>query len=184
MTGETDAQLVARVRRGDRAAAGTLAERYLRACRAVALAVTGDASDADDVCQDAFVAAIQRIDGCRQPDRFAAWLMQIVRNRARDHLRARSRPVLSIDGMAIESPRASPAVEAERQDAQTRLLGAMRELPEERREVLLLHDLEGWTHREIAERMGLPPGTVRSHLHHARRRIRELLPELEEENDG
>jgi RNA polymerase sigma-70 factor (ECF subfamily) len=184
MTGETDAQLVARVRRGDRAAAGALAERYLRACRAVALAVTGEESDADDVCQDAFVAAMERIDSCRQPDRFGAWLLQIVRNRARDHLRARARPVLSIDGMDIASPRASPAAEAERQDAQTRLLTAMRELPEERREVLLLHDLEGWTHREIAERMGLPPGTVRSHLHHARRRIRELLPELEEENDG
>lgn len=184
MTGETDAQLVARVRRGDRAAAGALADRYLRACRAVALAVTGDESDADDVCQDAFVAAIERIDGCRQPDRFAAWLMQIVRNRARDHLRARARPVIPIDGMSIESPAASPAAQAELGDASERLLAAMGELPEDRREVLLLHDLEGWTHREIAERMGLPPGTVRSHLHHARRRIRGLLPELEEENDG
>jgi RNA polymerase sigma-70 factor (ECF subfamily) len=184
MTGETDAQLVARVRRGDRAAAGALAERYLRACRAVALAVTGHEADADDVCQDAFVAAIERIDGCRQPDRFGAWLMQIVRNRARDLLRSRARPVLSIHGMEIESARASPAAEAERADTTARLLAAIRELPEERREVLLLHDLEGWTHREIAERMGLPPGTVRSHLHHARRRIAGLLPELEDENDG
>ena len=183
MNGETDAQLVARVRRGDRQAAGALAQRYLRACRAVALAVTGDETDAEDVCQDAFAAAIERIDGCRQPDRFGAWLMQIVRNRARDHLRSRARPVLSIDGidgMAIESERASPETEAESGDATARLLAAIRELPEERREVLLLHDLEGWTHREIAERMGLPPGTVRSHLHHARRRMRSLLPELEE----
>jgi RNA polymerase sigma-70 factor (ECF subfamily) len=184
MTGETDAQLVARVRRGDRQAAGALAERYLRACRAVALAVTGEEADADDVCQDAFVAAIQRIDECRQPDRFAAWLMQIVRNRARDHLRSRARPVLSIDGMAIAAAGASPEALAERGDAHERLLAAVRALPEERREVLLLHDLEGWTHREIAERMGLPPGTVRSHLHHARRRVRGLLPELEEDRDG
>lgn len=183
MTGETDAQLVARVRRGDRAAAGTLAERYLRACRAVALAVTGHEADADDVCQDAFVTAIERIDACRQPDRFGAWLMQIVRNRARDHLRSHARTVLSIDGMEIESARASPAEEAESGDAATRLLAAIRELPEERREVLLLHDLEGWTHREIAERMGLPPGTVRSHLHHARRTMRTLLPELKEREE-
>jgi RNA polymerase sigma-70 factor (ECF subfamily) len=181
MTGETDAQLVARVRRGDRQAAGALAERYLRACRAVALAVTGEEADADDVCQDAFVAAIERIGSCRQPDRFGPWLMQIVRNRARDHLRTRARPMLSIDGMAIETGAPSPAADAERGDATGRLLAAMRELPEERREVLLLHDLEGWTHREIAERMGLPPGTVRSHLHHARQRIRTLLPELEDE---
>ncbi|HEX6910358.1 MAG TPA: sigma-70 family RNA polymerase sigma factor [Longimicrobium sp.] len=184
MTGETDAQLVARVRRGDRQAAGALAQRYLRACRAVALAVTGEEADADDVCQDAFVAAIQRIDECRQPDRFAAWLMQIARNRARDHLRARARPVLSLDGMDVQAAGASPAALAERGDAHARLLAAMRTLPEDRREVLLLHDLEGWTHREIAERMGLPPGTVRSHLHHARRRVRSLLPELEEDRDG
>lgn len=184
MTGETDAQLVARVRRGDRAAAGALAERYLRACRAVALAVTASEADADDVCQDAFVAAIERIDGCRQPERFGAWLMQIVRNRARDHLRSHARKVIPIDGVEIASARASPAAEAESEDAAARLLKAMRDLPEDRREVLLLHDLEGWTHREIAERMGLPPGTVRSHLHHARRHVRGLLPELEDWNDG
>ncbi|HEU4556581.1 MAG TPA: RNA polymerase sigma factor [Longimicrobium sp.] len=184
MTGENDAQLVARVRRGDRAAAGALAERYLRACRAVALAVTGNEADADDVCQDAFVAAIERIDGCREPGRFGAWLMQIVRNRARDHLRSRARTVLPIDGMEIESARASPAAEAESGDATARLLEALRSLSEARREVLLLHDLEGWTHREIAERLGLPAGTVRSHLHHARRHVRALLPELEGWNDG
>ena len=182
MTGETDAQLVARVRRGDRAAAGTLAGRYLRACRAVALAVTGDEADADDVCQDAFVAAIEKIDDCRQPDRFAAWLMQIARNRAHDHLRARARPTVSLEGVQIVSGAASPQRQAERGQAHGRLLAAMAELPQERREVLLLHDLEGWTHREIAERMGLPPGTVRSHLHHARRRMRELLPELEDDH--
>ncbi|HEX2202002.1 MAG TPA: sigma-70 family RNA polymerase sigma factor [Longimicrobium sp.] len=184
MTHETDAELVARVRRGDRAAAGALAERWLRACRAVALAVTASEPDADDVCQDAFVAAMEGIDGCRRPERFGAWLLQIVRNRARDHLRERARKVIPIDGVELPSAEPSPQVAAERADARTRLLAALRELPEERREVLLLHDLEGWTHREIAERMGLPPGTVRSHLHHARRKIRSLLPELEDDTDG
>lgn len=180
MTGDSDAFLVARVRRGDRAAAEVLAQRWLRACRAVALAVTRDEADADDVCQDAFVTAIQRIEDCRQPDRFGPWLLQIARNRAHDQLRARARPVLSLEGMEIVSPDASPQREAERGDARTRMLAALGELPQERREVLLLHDLEGWTHREIAERMGLPPGTVRSHLHHARKAMRTLLPELEE----
>jgi RNA polymerase sigma-70 factor (ECF subfamily) len=179
MTGESDALLVARVRRGDRAAAEALAQRWLRACRAVALAVTRDEADADDVCQDAFVTAIERIDDCREPARFGAWLMRIARNRATDQLRARARPVLSLEGMEIEATDASPLREAERGDARGRLLAALGEVPQERREVLLLHDLEGWTHREIAERMGLPPGTVRSHLHHARRKMRTLLPELE-----
>ena len=179
MTDETDAGLVARVRRGDRAAAGRLAERYLRGCRAVALAILGEPSDADDVCQDAFVAAIERIDDCRRPDRFGAWLLQIVRNRARDHLRAGAgRTVVPIDAEEMEAGGASPAEGAERGELRGRLLAALERLPEDRREVVLLHDLEGWTHREIAERMEIPPGTVRSHLHHARRRLRELLGPL------
>ena len=184
MTGETDAQLVARVRRGDRQAAGILAERYLRACRAVALAVTASDDAADDACQDAFVSAIERIDDCRHPDRFAAWLMQIVRNRARDQLRARARPLLPLDALDLAAPGPSPETEAVRGDERTRLLAALRRLPEDRRTVLLLHDLEGWTHREIAERLGLPAGTVRSHLHYARRRMRELLAALEDDPHG
>ncbi|MGH7525580.1 MAG: RNA polymerase sigma factor [Gemmatimonadales bacterium] len=64
---ESDAELVLRVRGGDGHAADRLLERYIRACRAVALAVTGSEADADDVCQDAFVSAVERIDDCRDP---------------------------------------------------------------------------------------------------------------------
>src|SRR5919109_5464923 len=95
---QTDAELVQRVRRGDRDAAGRLLERYMRGCRAVALAVAGTEADADDVCQDAFIAAIERIDECRHPERFGGWLLQIVRNRARNVVRERGgRRTLSLD---------------------------------------------------------------------------------------
>ena len=173
----SDAERVRRVRRGEPAAAGELAERYLRAARAVALALTRSEPDADDVCQDAFVTAIQRIDDCREPERFSAWLMQIVRNRARNHLRhAAVRAAAPLEDVAaLAAPAASPAWAAEQARLRARLLLALGELGEERREVVLLHDLEGWTHAEIAERLELPSGTVRSPLHHARRRLRQLL---------
>lgn len=181
MTDETDAELVAGVRRGSREAAGRLAERYLRASRAVALSIVGDVAGAEDVCQDAFVYAIERIDDCRHPDRFGAWLLQIVRNRSRNQVRDRApRRAMPLDGLDVPGGGASPAVSAERSELRERLLAALGELPQDRREVVLLHDLEGWTHREIAERMELPPGTVRSHLHHARRRMRERLRGLTE----
>lgn len=179
----TDAELVARTRRGDRAAAGRLVERYLRGCRAVALAITGDEADAEDVCQDAVVAAIERIDDCRRPDRFGAWLMQIVRNRARNHLRDRASRNNVPLGRELPSRGASPARALERAELRRRLLAALAELSEERREVVLLHDLEGWTHREIAERMELPHGTVRSHLHYARRQLRDRLREAMEKEE-
>ncbi len=172
---ETDAELVHSVRRGDRRAAGRLLQRYLRAGRAVALAVTGVEADADDVCQDAFVVAIERIDDCRDPAKFGKWLLQIVRNRARNLVRADSgrRVVALSDTTPATGP--SPATRVERTELRERLLGALAQIPEQHREVVLLHDLEGWKHREIAERLGLPEGTVRSHLHHARRRLRRIL---------
>lgn len=182
MTEETDAELVAGLRRGDRKAAGRLAYRYLRPCRAVALSIVGEIAAAEDVCQDAFVYAMERIDDCRKPERFGAWLFQIVRNRSRNHVRDaktdRERP---LHDTALVTSAPSPDDHAERAELRQRLLAALAQLPENRREVVLLHDLEGWTHREIAERMELPRGTVASHLHHARRRLREILRETNEE---
>jgi RNA polymerase sigma-70 factor (ECF subfamily) len=174
---DTDAALVARVRGGDARAADRLLERYFRACRAVALAVTGDEADADDACQEGFVQAIERIDDCRHPSRFGGWLLQIVRNRARNlvrHHAVRATEPLELHEVAGAE---SAAAEVERAELRTLLLAALGELPEAQREVVLLHDLEGWTHEEIAVRLELPAGTVRSHLHHARRRLRRSLSE-------
>jgi RNA polymerase sigma-70 factor (ECF subfamily) len=174
---ESDAELVEGVRRGDRRAADRLLERYMRACRAVALAVTRSEADADDICQDGFVIAIERIDSCRDPARFGGWLLQIVRNRARNLLRDGGlRATIPVDD-SVPSPASGPAVEAERGELRGRLRAALGTLTQQQREVVLLHDLEGWTHREIAERLELPAGTVRSSLHHARRRLREVLGE-------
>jgi RNA polymerase sigma-70 factor (ECF subfamily) len=184
MEPESDAELVAGVRRGSRAAAGRLAERYLRACRAVALSIVGEVAGAEDVCQDAFVYAIEHIDDCRHPERFGAWLLRITRSRSRNHVRDhKADRMLEIDAVPLPDGLPSPADEAERAQVRERLLAALAELPEDRREVVLLHDLEGWTHREIAERLDLPHGTVRSHLHHARRRLRGLLGQLKGEGE-
>jgi RNA polymerase sigma-70 factor (ECF subfamily) len=174
---ETDAALVARVRAGDARAADRLLERYLRACRAVALTVTGNEADADDACQDGFVAAIERIDSCQNPARFGGWLLQIVRNRARNlvrHHAVRAAEPLELHEVAGGESAASGL---ERGELRGRLLAALAELSQAQREVVLLHDLEGWKHEEIARHLGLAAGTVRSHLHHARRRLRRKLSE-------
>lgn len=174
---DSDTELVARVRRGDRRAADRLLERYLRACRAVALAVTGSEADADDACQDAFVAAMERIEDCREPARFGGWLLRIVRNRSLNLVRHRK--VRRFEPISPLAPAGdpSPAAEAERGELRGRLLAALAGLPPVQREIVLLHDLEGWTHGEIAERLELPSGTVRSHLHHARKQLRNTLAE-------
>ncbi|MBR9989413.1 MAG: sigma-70 family RNA polymerase sigma factor [Gemmatimonadetes bacterium] len=181
MTEETDAELVAGVRHGRREAAGVLAERYLRASRAVALAILGDVASAEDTAQDAFVYAMEHIRECRHPERFGGWLLQIVRNRSRNHVRdSKAGRHESLHRQQLQSTFPAPDLVAARTQLRERLLAALAELPEDRRLVVLLNDLEGWTHREIAEQMELPAGTVRSHLHHARRVLRELLRGLNE----
>ena len=82
-----DAGLVRRARAGDGEAFGALVDRYMRAAYAVALSVTGSHEDAEDASQEAFMVALERLEDCRRPERFAGWLMTIVRNRSRNLVR-------------------------------------------------------------------------------------------------
>ncbi len=180
-----DYELVRQSRNGDSDAFGELVRRYRRAAYSVALAVTGAHEDAEDAAQEAFLVALERLEDCRDPGRFAAWLLTIVRNRSRN-LRRRERlregePIPF--GLSSSDP--GPGRRAERAELRRRLQEAVSRLSEIQREVILLHDLEGWKHREIADRMQMPPGTVRSHLHYARKEVRRILvsdgfPEPEE----
>ena len=173
---ESDAVLVGRARGGDGLAFDALVRRHLRAAYAVALARLGEPADAQDVCQDAFVIALQRLEDCRDPERFSAWLLRIVRNRAHDFARGSAvRQALPLEAEELASPEPGPLRLTERSEIEADLLAALAGLPELQREVLMLYDLEGWSHREIAERLGISAGSARVHLHHGRRALRERL---------
>jgi RNA polymerase sigma-70 factor (ECF subfamily) len=175
---ESDSVLVGRARRGDTRAFDALVSRHLGAAYAVALARVGEPSDAEDVCQDAFISALQRLDECRQPDRFGAWLLGIVRNRATDHHRYRAvRATLPLESAAQAPDRASPERDLARGVLHEDLLEALESLTVLQREVILLYDLEGWSHREVAEKLGISEGSARVHLHNGRKTLRALLSE-------
>ena len=172
-----DAVLVDRARRGEAEAFDELVRRHYRAAYAVALAVLGSAMDAEDVCQDAFIRAIERLDELRRPERFAAWLLQIVRNRARNyHSYRRVRTAMPLE--AVSTAGADDTARASEQSVlRDRLESALSDLSEIQREVVLLHDMEGLKHREIAEALDLSEGMSRQHLMVARRTLRERLGE-------
>ena len=170
-----DGELVLRARRGDERAFGLLVERYQRAAYAVAYTVTGRHEDAEDAAQESFLVALQRLEECRSPDRFAGWLMTIVRNRSRNLVRRESLRETDPVPLSASTRLPSPDRDTERSELRGVLRLALDALPEVQREIVLLHDLEGWKHREIADRLALPSGTVRSHLHFARRALREAL---------
>ena len=170
-----EADLVARTLAGDRAAFGVLVERYAPQARRVARAVLGDPDEADDAAQDGFLSALVKLGqyDARRP--FGPWLMRIVANAATNRRRRRQvRKVEPLDpGLVGGGPR--PDTEAVRSELGDRLRSALAELPPRRRTAVVLFDVEGYSHAEIAEMLGIPEGTVRSEVFHARRRLRSLL---------
>jgi RNA polymerase sigma-70 factor, ECF subfamily len=173
---ESDEELVRRTREGDAAAFDALVRRHLRAAYAVALARVGRPADADDVVQEAFVSALEQLERCRHPDRFRAWLLQIVRNRALNVRRSeRLREGFPLEDAAGMSGGEDPSHDAAREELRRRLLEALGGLTATEREVVLLFDFEGLRHREIAAQLGITEGSARVHLSNGRRKLRERL---------
>ena len=171
----SEGELVRLALEGDEHAFGSLVELYQRAAYAVAYSVIGRHEDAEDVAQESFLVALERLEECRNPDRFGGWLMTIVRNRSKNLIRRES--LRETDEIPLGATSRSPMPDRVAENTQIKeiLEGALRKLPEVQRQIVLLHDLEGWKHREIADRLGLPSGTVRSHLHFARKALRVEL---------
>jgi len=173
----SDADLIALALRGDGDAADALVRRYYRAAFAVALGVLGNRQDAEDVCQDAFVKALDRLEDCREHSRFAPWMMTIARNRALSHRTYRKiRETSELLPEIAEAPD-SPSADAIRSELGARLEAALAGLTPTQREVVLLHDMDGWTHGQIAKATGMTEVRSRQHLFVARKFLRERLGE-------
>ena len=168
-------ELVLRARAGDSEAFEQLVRLHMRAAYTVALGVTNDDADAEDVVQDAFITALERLDDC-EPARFSGWLLSIVRNRALNFRRAQTiRAVSPLQIAENATSSSNPERDTARSELRAELTGAMAQLTETQRQVVLLHDLEGYKHREIGELIGISEGASRFHLSTARAALRGLL---------
>ena len=171
---------VARALAGELGAFERLVEQYQKAVYNLAYRMLGNAADAEDAAQETFLRAIEGLTGYRPERPFAPWLYQIARNTARSRLasaaRRRTDP-LPRGGPDVvpEEPAAGPDVQLERAEIRRLVDAALAELPEQRRIAFRLHDVEGYRTEEVARLMGLSPGTIRSHVHHARRALRAVL---------
>lgn len=175
-TPQTDDEplLVERVRRGDGAAFGQLVERYADQAFAVAYGFLQHVEDSEDLVQDAFLRALERIGSLRRGSAFGPWFYRLLVNAALNRRKYLARR--RTDALPVESAgRDSPAADSERAELRRRLRTALAALPGELETVVILHDLEGYTHPEIARLLGIPEGTSRSHLSRARRLLRERL---------
>lgn len=160
---------------GDRDAFGVLVSRYAGQARRVARAILSHPEDADDAAQDGFLAALRHL-GRYDPARpFGPWLHKIVANAASDRRRRRRVRTTEQLSPAVAARELAPDATADRTAFRADFEAALAALPERQRLAVVLFDVEGYAHDEIAELLGVPAGTVRSDVFHARRALRVAL---------
>jgi RNA polymerase sigma-70 factor (ECF subfamily) len=191
MTGcHDDFTLVERCRAGQTEAFGILVLRYQDRLYATIVRLVGGPEDAQDVLQDAFVRAFEKLDQFHGESSFYTWIYRIAVNVALTGHRKRrqrglGRAALPGNGRkgeepADDSPEADPSFALERIERETIVESALAALGPEQRAVVVLKDFDGCRYEEISSLLSIPIGTVRSRLHRARCELRERLRSLVE----
>ena len=177
-----EASLIRQARRGSTDAIETLVRRHWHSAHRAAFLIVHDAAAAEDIAQEAMLAAVRSIDGFDRRRPFRPWLHRIVVNRSLDWLRARARrPEVSVE---VAGPGPVPAAEPGRPDSLSdELMCALGGLEPDERALIVMRHLLGYRSSELARMLDLPPGTVRTRLARALKRLRELL-ETEARDDS
>ena len=166
-----DTDLVERLRAGAPGAFEELVRAYQHRVFGVALRMLGGRADAEDTAQEVFLRVHRAIGEFRGEARLSTWLYGITSNLCLNRLASADRKRTHADEDAVmraPSEAADAAAAAERSEIEAALHQAIAELPDDRRIVVVLRDLEGLSYEEIAQALSLEPGTVRSRLHRAR----------------
>jgi RNA polymerase sigma-70 factor, ECF subfamily len=172
-----DAYLVARAKEGYLDAYELLVRRHSGMAYRVALRLVGDHHDAQDVVQEALVAAWEKLAGFKADSSFSTWLYRIVTRRALNKV-TRGRAVGSLGLLDdVASAGGGPAAQAERNLTADAVTGALGALPFSQRVVIVLHHFEGLSYAEVASVTGSTVPAVRSHLFRARRTLAAALKE-------
>jgi RNA polymerase sigma-70 factor, ECF subfamily len=170
MSDETE--LIQQAREGDGGAIQALYRRYADRVYSVVRRLADDDALAEDWAQEAWVRAIRALPTFRGDAQFGTWLHRIAVNSALYGRRGRERRTAREEPLPDTLPIRDPA---DQSLLRLRLERALAQLPEGMRRVLVLHDIEGYTHAEIGALLGVAPGTCKSQLFKARARMRALL---------
>jgi RNA polymerase sigma-70 factor (ECF subfamily) len=159
------------------------ARAYRRRVYSFARYLLSSREEAEDVTQEVLLRLWRHQDGVEE-ERLGSWLLRVTRNACYDLLRRRrseaTQGAASLDdetARELASAEPDPQSRAETADFRRRLLGALGELGEPYKSIIILREVQGSTHREIGEALGIPEVTVRVHLHRGRKKLREQLRE-------
>lgn len=176
---DSDEALAGRVQRGDRRALEQLVLRYVRPVHAVIASFLTEPSQVEDAAQETFLRMLGAFHAYDPRRPFAPWIYQIARNVARNQVAAdklRQTEPLDADTSAGSGP--LPDLAAERSEIRARVARELQALPEQRRVAFRLVDVDGMDAAEAGRVMGISAGTVRAHVHHARKQLRDSLAEF------
>jgi RNA polymerase sigma-70 factor (ECF subfamily) len=176
-------ELVERVRNGDTEAFGDLVRRYERRAFAIGWRLLGVREDAEDLVQDAFITALDKLDSFDERRPFGPWFFRILVNHGMSRLR--SRRVRSREPLpeSLGDPAALPDRVAEQSELAARVHAALGELTDRQRLTVQLLELDGFTTAEVAAMLEVAEPTVRWTLHAARKRLRAELETWRKERD-
>ncbi|MGA2222491.1 MAG: sigma-70 family RNA polymerase sigma factor [Verrucomicrobiia bacterium] len=185
---EDDETLVAKTQRGEKEAFDILAERYKERLYATIYHMTSNHEDANDLVQDALIKAYKSIGSFKSQSSFYTWVYRIAVNRTINFLKRRKNrnhySLDDIDGNIQTDPdfvelmsHMTPRREVELNELQEKLNEALQKLSEPHRAVVIMHDVQGMTHADIAKVMKCSEGTVRSRLFYARQQLQAYLGE-------
>jgi RNA polymerase sigma-70 factor, ECF subfamily len=171
-----DAYLVGSIANGDADAVRPLIERYQKPLAAVLQRALGASPDVDDVFQETWIRVVRSAHRYDPEQRFSAWLFAIAWNLVKDRW---SRRVVhaDVDLAAMASPERSPEEQAVAEDRAGRVRELVARLPERLAQAILLRYFEELSEKDVAERLGIPVGTVKSRLHHGLKRLAESIDE-------
>ena len=171
-----DGWLAQRVQAGEPQAFEELARRYLRPVYAVVGSFLREPADIEDAAQETFLRALDHIRAFDTSRPFAPWLYTIARNTARNWRKAQIRHGGEpLEAVALAGDDPDPEMATMQGEIRTLVATALVELPEQQRTAFRLFDIEDYSAQEIATLMSINAGTVRAHVHHARRALRERL---------
>jgi len=175
---ESDAELVARAIAGSDGAFSLLVGRYNDLLFRHAFRMLGEADDAEDAVQAAWVKAYRSLTKCREPERFGSWVFRISANVCKDLVKGRRKGSVSLEAVADVANGEAGEDAAVRWDQRRRLSRALATLAPDQREAFLLKHAEGWSYEEMAEKLGVRVSALKMRVHRAREELQKLLLEV------
>jgi len=176
--GADERELVERVQRGDATAYDALVRRHLARATSIARRLLGNVEDAEDLVQEAFVRALDRIATFDPTRAFAPWFYRLLINAGLNARKARALRAAEPEQRELASRGASPLELTERREIRERFAAALAALPPRQRLVVSMFEVDGLSTAEIADALGISRETVRWHHHQARHSLRKALAQL------